>query len=433
MPQLSDGRVGPALGFFCALCTLVAASASVATAAVEHSPAAPTAPVPPTLPAAAPATDGAPASQSIVVDVYTMGPGDYFFSLFGHAAVCVTDEQSPAGRCYNWGTADFSEPVRLAWQVARGRAQFWVGTMGLPRLISSYIGEDRSIYRQRLRLSPDAAQRIVQRLHTVDERSHSLYTYHNIRDNCTTRVRDLVDDATDGGLSKNPAVHRADQVSFRGYSLEGFAGRPYLLAGSLLFFGRAIDVATTRHAGMFLPRVLREEIARQLHIEPELIYTRRGPSPSGPASDGNKLLLGAGLLLAVCALLLARGRRTWQSRFLIGGPLGAIGTLLFLLLVLSPLRELRYNEVLLLCWPSDLFLPLVPYRLMRRYQHVRLAACGLVAIAAALGLLRQPLLGPLLFVVPLLLTAWASTRWWPHDRRDSSTIPATVPSTIPPT
>ena len=42
------------------------------------------------------------------IDVYTMGEGDDLFSHFGHAAICVTDTYSPRGRCYNYGTADFS-------------------------------------------------------------------------------------------------------------------------------------------------------------------------------------------------------------------------------------------------------------------------------------------------------------------------------------
>lgn len=361
------------------------------------------------------ATADEPSTTPVLVDVYTMGPGDYFFSLFGHAAICITDAQSPAGRCYNWGTADFSDPLGLAWQVARGRAQFWVGTMDLPRLLSSYMAEDRSLYRQRLSLSAAATERIVALLHRVDERSKSLYTYHNLRDNCTTRVRDVLNEVSDGTLLSDAVVQHRDQPSFREISYEGFAGSAHLIAGSLLLFGRAIDRPISRFEGMFLPRILREEITRQLHVAPEPIFTRKGPVPSGPARDGVLLLIGAGICIALCVLLLARGQRAWQAQFLAGTPLGIIGSLLLLLLVTSPLAELRYNEVLLLCWPSDLFLPLLPTPHLRTYLNLRLAAICLVAVAAALGVLRQPLWGPLLFAAVPLLSAWLAARRWRHD------------------
>ena len=74
--------------------------------------AAPTSPAVVPSPAAmpSPAVEGDPPP---LIDVYTMGPGDELFSRFGHAAICVIDTQSPLGRCYNYGTADFSTPGPL--------------------------------------------------------------------------------------------------------------------------------------------------------------------------------------------------------------------------------------------------------------------------------------------------------------------------------
>ena len=391
----------------------------VLATAAGHAESPATAPAVAAQPTPGPAANAPPAAPTPPrIDVYTIGPGDYFFSLFGHAAICVIDDQSPAGRCYNWGTADFSDSLGLAWQVVRGRAQFWVGVMDLPRMLNIYMGEDRTLYRQRLPLSPTTAARLVERLHRVDRRSESLYTYHNIHDNCTTRIRDLINEVSaDGGSAPlaTPALKVVDQPSFRSFSSEGFAGSPHLLGGALLLFGRAIDAPTSRYADLFMPRVLREELAKQLHVEPELIYARKGPQPAGPPQAGARFLLGVGLALALCVLLLGRGRRTWQAMLFAGVLPGLIGLLLSVLLVASPLPELRYNEVLLLCWPVDLFLALLPLSLLRRYLQLRFAVVALVAALIAVGLLRQPLWGPIGLVLPPLLAAWAVARWWPHE------------------
>ena len=89
------------------------------------------------------------------IDVYTMGQGDELFSAFGHAAICVTDESQPRGRCYNYGTADFTTPVPLTWAFIRGRALFWVSTTDVPHMLHYYVSVGRAVWRQTLALSPD--------------------------------------------------------------------------------------------------------------------------------------------------------------------------------------------------------------------------------------------------------------------------------------
>ena len=95
------------------------------------------------------------------IDVYTMGQGDDLFSAFGHAAICVTDENQPRGRCYNYGTADFTTPVPLTWNFIRGRALFWVSTTDVPHMLHYYVAVGRAVWRQTLQLSPDEATRVA--------------------------------------------------------------------------------------------------------------------------------------------------------------------------------------------------------------------------------------------------------------------------------
>ena len=81
------------------------------------------------------ALSSATAQAAPIIDVYTMGQGDELFSAFGHAAICVTDAEAPRGRCYNYGTADFTTPLPLTWSFIRGRALFWVSTTDVPHML----------------------------------------------------------------------------------------------------------------------------------------------------------------------------------------------------------------------------------------------------------------------------------------------------------
>ncbi len=325
-----------------------------------------------------------------LIDVYTMGPGDELFSRFGHAAICVTDAQSPLGRCYNYGTADFSTPGPLTWSFVRGRALFWVSVRPLPAMISSYAAEDRTLWRQRLPLPAEAARALARTLHAADVREATYYRYHHFNDNCTTRVRDLVDAATGGALRRDTAAPRDPPL--REYVRRGFAGQPLLLLLTDLLLGRAADRPTSRWQGMFLPELLRRELETRLHAEPVVVYARRQPIVIGSA------LGGPWLLLSLAALLLAAGLR-WRRAAapLTGVGLGLVGLLVAGLAACSALPELHNNEAVLLCLPTDLLLLGLPPRWATGYARLRLGGLLGGAVALAAGLLIQPLWPVLLF------------------------------------
>ena len=203
----------------------------------------------------------AEAAPSAQIDVYTMGPGDDLFSRFGHAAICVTDELSPQGRCYNYGTADFSTPGPLTWGVIRGDGQFWVSVVSLPRMMLLYQLEDRTLYRQRLPLSDAQTAAIVTALHRADRPEQTLYNYRHFDDNCTTRIRDLIDQVTDGELRRDNLS--PSHPSLRSRVETGFATSPALRTLQQAVLGRRVDAATSGWDSMFLPEVLRSELQQR--------------------------------------------------------------------------------------------------------------------------------------------------------------------------
>lgn len=335
-----------------------------------------------------------------VIDVYTMGPGDDLFSRFGHAAICVTDAQSPLGRCYNYGTADFSTPGPLTWSFVRGRAQFWVSVVPQPYMAAVYAKEDRTLWRQRLPLPPDTARRLAQRLHAADVREATFYLYHHFNDNCTTRIRDLIDEAT-GGVLRQGAMVPSDPP-LRRYVHAGFAGQPLLLVFTDLLLGRPSDRPTTRWQGMFLPELLRRELESRLAATPVVMYARRQPLHIGSSLGGSWLLVPGGLLLLLAAAGLTR-RRPRLAKGLVGVGLGFFGLLVSGLAACAALPELRYNEALLVCLPTDLLLLFLPVRWAAAYARLRLVGLAACAAAVAAGLLIQPLWPLLLFcALPLL-------------------------------
>src|SRR5262249_23466323 len=160
----------------------------------------------------------------------------------------------------------------------------------------------------------------------------------------------------------------------------GLLGEPWLLAVSELVLGRTIDRPSTRWQGMFLPAVMRAEIASHYGARVETVYERTAPLPVGNRRAGTWLLIGVRVLRGVFVLLGARLGWPRLGRAPAAVLLGILGLFIWGLAACSPHSELRYNEVSLLCWPTDFLLPFLPPRALRRYLGVRLMVLGMAGL-----------------------------------------------------
>ena len=344
-------------------------------------------------------------SSEPVVDIYTMDIGDHLFTRFGHAAICVHDLRTPEGRCYNYGTTDFSTPGPLTWSVLRGRARFWVSVAPLERMLAFYGagGENRTVYRQRLPLAPAQTARLLDRLDHDVRPENREYVYHHYRDNCTTRLRDHLAAVTDGAFrARSDAVQ---PFTWRMLTMRGFAPDPTVLAASDLLLGRALDASPTRWEAMFLPEIFRDEVAARLGARPEVVYLRPDPVARGGAHNGRIALLAAAFALAVMTAATRRLKNVYARRAgvaVAGLALGLAGLVVWVLAAVSSLAELRLNEVVLVLAPTDLALCALGGPWLERYARARLAQLSLVALLAMVGILRQPVVFAVLLALAVM-------------------------------
>ena len=357
------------------------------------------------------------------IELHTMGNGDTIFSHFGHSALCVVDDEVPVGLCYNYGTAEFDDPVTLTWEVLRGRAPFWVSKQSRRLMLHVYKKQDRTEYVQVLPLTDEEELRLSALLRHDAKPENKDYIYNHFFDNCATRLRDHIDTATRGRLSAG-AREELLEVEFRDYVRQGFASAPALLVWSEVMIGRSVDRRVTLWEAMFLPRVIRREVTERFGVEPEVLYTRQKPPQEHDPMRGQQILMGLALLalalmlttsLASSPLATTRQRRLRRAGLVIAGlTLGGLALLMDLLAVLSLLPELRYNEAMLVFLPTDLLLLGLDGPRLRRYLQVR--AVWLIGIAglAATGALVQPLAAPLALAVGFI-----APLWWAERRREN--------------
>ncbi|HTJ42044.1 MAG TPA: DUF4105 domain-containing protein [Kofleriaceae bacterium] len=373
-----------------------------------------------------------PEAQAPTIDLYSFDRGAVIFEKFGHSAICIRyHEPGREAVCFNYGITEFGgPPVSLVWGFLRSHQKFWAAPVPEREIVRFYEWEDRTIWRQTLPLTDAQAREIedvlwndpVLRMRDDDEDHY--YYYDHFFDNCTTRLRDMIDHATGGVLSKGSDVDYPQ--TFRQIGRAGMAEFPPIIALSDFVVGRTLDRKPTLWEAMFLPTVLRDEVARRMNAPPVLVYQRKGPDfpLDGPSDRGYVLLIALLFYLPLAvAIGFARGVRAalvWATV-----PLVLMGTLIWLVAIISSIPGLRWNEAIFLFVPFDVLLPILKKEPRRKYAQIRAGMVVWASIFCAVGIFKQPLWIPIVCAfVPHALIAWIV----PMLAASRASVPAATPA-----
>lgn len=397
-----------------------------ATASAQTPPPAPAAPA-----ASSPGSE--PAGLFPSISVLTFGPGDETFSKFGHDALWVHDPRQPPTRrdlVYNYGTFRFDSPWLIV-DFLKGRLSYWLSVSTLQRTLATYRGMNRSVSAQDLALTREQALAITAFVRENAKPENAAYRYDYYRDNCATRIRDVLDRHLNGALraaSSGPA-----QWTYRDHTRRLTAGAPLLFFVLDLALGPLIDRPISEWEEMFLPGRVEAKLAdsklpdgRPLVRRTRMLFeAQRPPEPEAPPGfrwgwSCAGLAIGAGLWG------LSRVRRAWARVTLaaasgvMGLLWGGLGVLLLVLWLLTDHEVTYLNQNVLLCPIWALGLPFLARDFARpapQRGRLLLALVGAAAAAALVALVLRVVLpasqhtGPALaFFVPQWLGAVLAAR-----------------------
>lgn len=192
-----------------------------------------------------------PLGETAVASVLTCGAGDDFYTTFGHTALRITDTAAGIDNVYNYGTFDFDTP-HFYWKFMRGQLDYMLGRTTFRRFVRSYRAEGRAVWEQRLLLTPQEVNNLYLMLEWNYEPENRYYRYDLFRDNCATRVRDMVASA----CGKQEIVYDAwEGHSYRYWLHAATAGGSleWWIVGVDMLLGLPADHVCDNSESMFYP------------------------------------------------------------------------------------------------------------------------------------------------------------------------------------
>ena len=352
-----------------------------------------------------------PLSETATASVLTCGPGNDFYTTFGHSALRITDTVQGIDIVYNYGTFDFDTP-HFYWKFMRGKLQYMLGRSSFENFMVEYVSEGREVREQRLNFSQQEVNNLYLLLEQNYLPEYRYYRYDFFTDNCATRIRDMVRLAL--GHRDIYLSREAEAMSYRRMVTRNLKGTlDWWQLGIDLLFGLPTDHVCDANERMFLPEEMESELAEAWTkpeslqdgmisfdaLESTLVDKEQIllPERREPLSRSIPPVAVFALLFAAVAVLTWRGHRLrWLDRtlFILAGLVG-----LFLLFMWFGTDHYCTQWNLNILWASPLLI-LIAIRLEWSPMWALWVQEACFAVAAVWGVWC----GLSIALIPLILT-----------------------------
>jgi hypothetical protein len=348
------------------------------------------------------------------VSVITIGPGAEVWERFGHNAIMLEDTRTGHAVWYNYGMFDFG--AKDFWpRFMKGDMRYWMQGGEVRLELPFYFRSNRTVWAQELDIEPAQRLEIRRFLEWNALPQNRFYHYDYFRDNCSTRVRDVVDRVVGGAIRERTEGVPAG-TTFRSETRRLTESSLPVYVGIELGLARPTDEPISRYEEMFLPMALHRYLrdvtitdasgrTHPLVKSERTLYTSTAtPPPAQPPAWWPWFLL-AGIVVGGALYAMSRSFETSAPArtgfLLLGGAwtlfAGLGGLALAALWGLTDHWATYYNENLLQLSPVALLLAFTLRRVAWRAQIPHPIARRLaifVAASSLAGLLLKLLPGP---------------------------------------
>ena len=313
----------------------------------------------------------------------TVDVGNKLWDNFGHTALRVVDEDASTDTVYNWGLFDTSGGlVSFSYNFFKGVMNYQLGANSPAAEFSMYRRQQRTVWQEKINLNNSQKEILYKRLVWNTRPENIVYPYDYFDDNCTTRVRDYLDEALSGKLFA--ATNVPTENTYRNLVKYHYRSLALIELSLDLLMNSNIDRTVSQWEEMFLPLSLRgrllaltSDVAIDGELQPLLSDSTVIMDFPTPQAQPNPYYLAGTFLLAPTLLLFLLLRRKPTSYFaspsrisirvpgismrimgLVGLPTALVSGIFGCLMLggwfFSGHDDLYGNVNLLLFWPTDL-------------------------------------------------------------------------------
>lgn len=295
------------------------------------------------------------------ISILTFGPGNNLNDAFGHSGIRIKTSYSDI--VYDFGRYNFEDP-NFYLNFARGKLKYLQGKANYSNLIHFYQDENRSIKEQLLNLSAEEKQSIYTFLENNYANNQGAYLYDFFYDNCATKIRDVIENATNGNINYQLPDNYEDKT-FRTLIQDELHYNTWGSLGIDITLGAVIDRTATPREHLFLPKNIYTFFEKAtISNEKELVSSSKTIFKSDTKFQrGNFIFSPLAILSVLAAIILfitykdhKTQHRTKILDTILHLVLGLIGVVLTLLWFATDHTATTYNYNLLWAFPLSIFM-----------------------------------------------------------------------------
>ena len=171
----------------------------------------------------------------------------------------IVDAESKINTVYNWGVFDFNT-TNFAWKFAKGRLDYFLGVETIQDFLQFYMDEKRYVLSQKLNINEEETARLIALVNENLKPENLKYRYDFFYDDCSTRIRDIIEKSVGKNLLYPPA-EKGNIPSFRDMVAKYQNPFPWYKFGVDLIMGSHSDIDASFRDRMFLPLDMKDGLS----------------------------------------------------------------------------------------------------------------------------------------------------------------------------
>ena len=262
--------------------------------------------------------------ENLQLSLLTVDPiPGYVHTIFGHTALRLNDPDNQQDIVFNWGTFDFNKP-NFTWLFIKGETDYYLSVREYSYFKYVYAMENVRVTEQILDIPDNQKAALIAMLQENLRPENLEYRYNFIFDNCTSVVRDIIENFC-GGTLVYPEQN--NKTTFRNLIHEYTQPHPWAEIGIDFLIGSGADSLVSVRNELWLPCKLKDALNHSYIMEedgskrPIVLSSQEvltadenvGPTPSG---WNWPLIVGFLFLMLIIGILFAAHHKKRRYRFI---------------------------------------------------------------------------------------------------------------------